>query len=286
MNRLADQVAVVTGGAGGIGRAVAAGMAAEGAAVVIADLNLDAAQTAAQQLEEQGAQALGVAADVSKRQDVEQLAEAAETQFGTPSIVFCSAGITNAGGTPDVLDLTDDEWQRIMEVNVSGTFITAQVFARRMVATGLPGSIITVSSIGGERPMIGAPAYHTSKAAVSGLTRALAVNLAHHGIRANAIAPGYIETPMLQDVLASDPRQKDQLLSRVPIGRLGAPDELVSLAVFLGSPESSYVTGQVVHVDGGALVLGWTPARANPATNLRSATSAPPPDAPTEHRGS
>jgi NAD(P)-dependent dehydrogenase (short-subunit alcohol dehydrogenase family) len=182
--------------------------------------------------------------------------------FGIPDIAFCSAGITTAGGEPTLLELTDDEWNRVFEVNVTGTFLTAQAVARALVRTGRPGSIITVSSIGGQRPMFGVPAYHTTKAAVAGLTRALAVNLAHHGIRVNAIAPGYISTPMLHHHL--DEQRERVLLSRVPMGRLGDARDLVGAVVFLASDESAYITGQVLYIDGGAYVMGWTPSQLRP----------------------
>ena len=265
MKRLDDKVAIVTGGAGGIGRAVCEAMAAEGASVVVADISATGAEEVATVIQELGGAAIGCAADVSERADVEALVAAAESAFAVPSIVFHSAGITNAGGPTGLLELADTDWDRIIDVNLRGTFLVSQVVARRLVLSGEGGSIITVSSIGAQRPMFGSPAYHTTKAGVSGLTRALAVNLAHHGIRANGIAPGYIATPMMQDVMSED--QEETLLSRVPMARLGVPADLTGAAVFLASDESSYITGQILGVDGGAFVLGWTPAQ-------RSATAA------------
>ena len=258
MSRLAGKVAIVTGGAGAIGHAVAQAMAAEGAAVVIGDLERERAEAAAAAIRDAGGRAAGVAVDVSVRSDVEALAGVAEAEFGVASVLFCSAGITSAGGSPELLELTDAEWDRVMEVNLRGTFLASQTVARRLVRAGAPGSIITVSSVGAERPMFGAPAYHTTKAAVAGLTRALAVNLAHHGIRANSIAPGYIATELLMNVLGE---RADALLSRVPMRRLGETSDLTGAAVYLASDESAYVTGQVLHVDGGAAVLGWTAAQ-------------------------
>jgi NAD(P)-dependent dehydrogenase (short-subunit alcohol dehydrogenase family) len=258
MTRLAGKVAIVTGGAGGIGRAVCEAMAAEGASVVVADISGEGAEAVAAAIRELGGAAIGCAADVSDRADVERVVAAAEASFAVPSIIFHSAGITSAGGPTGFLDLADADWDRIMSVNLRGTFLVSQVAARRLVAAGEAGSIITVSSIGAERPMFGSPAYHTTKAGVSGLTRALAVNLAHHGIRANGIAPGYIATPMMRDVMSDD--QEATLLSRVPMARLGVPSDLTAAALFLASDDSRYITGQILGVDGGALVLGWTPA--------------------------
>jgi NAD(P)-dependent dehydrogenase (short-subunit alcohol dehydrogenase family) len=259
MKRLEGKVAIVTGGAGAIGRTVCEAMAAEGASVVVADISIKGAEEIAAAIEELGGAAIGCGADVSDRAEVEALVAAAESSFGVPSVVFHSAGITNAGGPTGLLELSDADWGRIVDVNLRGTFLVSQVVARRLVAVGQGGSIITVSSIGAQRPMFGSPAYHATKAGVSGLTRALAVNLAHYGIRANGIAPGYIATQMMRDVMTED--QESVLLSRVPMVRFGTPADLIGVAVFLASDESSYITGQILGVDGGALVLGWTPAQ-------------------------
>lgn len=259
MSRLTGKVAVVTGGASGIGRAVAEAMAAEGAKVAIGDRSGAGAAEAAAAIEAAGGSAIGMAADVTVRDDVEALAGAAQDGFGTPSVVFCSAGIIGAGGSSDFLELTDAEWSRVLEVNLGGTFVTSQVCARLMVAAGIGGSIVTVSSIGVERPAGGATAYHASKGGVVGLTRALAVNLAPHRIRVNAIAPGHILTGMTQDVV-EDSAVEEAVVSRVPAHRMGVPEDLAGVAVLLASDAADYVTGQTIHVDGGALVLGWTPS--------------------------
>jgi glucose 1-dehydrogenase len=263
MKRLDGKVAIVTGGGGGIGRAVCEAMAAEGASVVVADVSSTAAEEVAGAIRELGGAAIACAADVSERIDVEALVAAAESTFAVPSIVFHSAGITGTGGPTGLLELGDSDWDRIVDVNLRGTFLVSQAVARRLVACGQGGSIITVSSIGAQRPMFGSPAYHTTKAGVSGLTRALAVNLAHHGIRANGLAPGYIATPMMRGVMSED--QESTLLSRVPMARLGVPADLTGAAVFLASDESSYITGQILGIDGGAAVLGWTPAQSSAA---------------------
>src|SRR3954451_19156963 len=168
--RLDGKVAIVTGGAGAIGSAVGGGMAAEGASVVVGDLVRARAEAAATAIRDAGGAAIGVAVDVSVRSDVEAMADAAQEAFGVPSVAFCSAGITSAGGSTELLELSDEEWDRVVAVNLRGTFLTSQIVAQRLVGAGLPGSIITVSSIGAQRPMFGAAAYHTTKAAVSGLT--------------------------------------------------------------------------------------------------------------------
>jgi glucose 1-dehydrogenase len=261
MSRLDGKVAVVTGGARGIGRTLAEAMAREGASVVIADISSDTAEATAAGINAEGGAAIAVSLDVSVRPEVDALMDATESAFGTPSVLVCSAGITTGGGDTGFLEISDDEWDRVFAVNLRGTFLCGQAAARRMVASGTRGSIITLTSIGAERPMFGVPAYHTSKAAVSGLTRAMAVNLAHHGIRANALAPGYILTDLMRSVLGDDASTAATIVNRVPMGRLGEPDELVGAAIFLASDESAYMTGHVLHLDGGAYVLGWTSAQ-------------------------
>jgi NAD(P)-dependent dehydrogenase (short-subunit alcohol dehydrogenase family) len=258
VKRLEGRVAIVTGGGRGIGQAVAEGLAGEGASVVIGDISPERASQVAEGIRARGGAAIGRNADVSVRADVEALADTAESAFGVASVAFCSAGITTAGGEMGLLDLTDDEWQRVLDVNLRGTFLTSQTVARRMIAASGRGSIITVSSIGAQRPMFGAPAYHTTKAGVSGLTRALAINLAPYGIRANGLAPGYISTPMMLELL--DAEREVAMLNRVPMRRLGDPQDLVGAVVFLASEESAYMTGQILAIDGGASILGWTPA--------------------------
>jgi NAD(P)-dependent dehydrogenase (short-subunit alcohol dehydrogenase family) len=260
MSRLDGKVAIVTGGARGIGRTLAEAMAREGASLVIADIAADTAEATAAAINAAGGAAISVALDVSVRAEVDALMDATEAAFGPPSVLVCSAGITTGGGDTGFLEISDEEWDRVFAVNLRGTFLCGQTAARRMVASGTRGSIITLTSIGAERPMFGVPAYHTSKAAVSGLTRAMAVNLAHHGIRANALAPGYILTDMMRSVLGGDERAA-AIVNRVPMGRMGDPDELVGAAVFLASDESAYVTGHILHLDGGAFVLGWTSAQ-------------------------
>jgi 3-oxoacyl-[acyl-carrier protein] reductase len=259
MRRLEGKVAVVTGGARGIGRAVADAMAKQGALVVIGDTAQEEAARTAHDISVAGGAAVAVEVDVASRPAVEALADAAVRAFGVPSIAFCSAGIVTAGGETGALEIADEEWQRVLAVNLFGTFVTCQVLARTMVTASAGGSLITVSSIGADRPMAGAPAYHASKAGIAGLTRALAVNLAQYRIRANTIAPGYIATEMTKFIL-DDENRKTVLIGRIPIGRIGKPGDLAGTAIYLASDDSEYVTGQTIHVDGGAFVQGWTPA--------------------------
>jgi len=252
--RLDGKVAVVTGGARGIGRAIAEGMAREGAVTVIADKVVDEAASA-------GTTSIAEAyqVDVSVRSEVEGLIEAVSASHGAPAVVVCCAGIISVAEPQGALELTDEEWDGIINVNLRGTFLCAQAVARRLVAERRPGSIITVSSIGASRPTLGAPAYHASKGGVVGLTRSLAVNLAPHRIRVNCLAPGYILSDMTRESL-DDAETEKLVLDRIPLGRLGKPEDLAPAAIYFASDESAYVTGQVHFVDGGAVVLGWTPA--------------------------
>jgi glucose 1-dehydrogenase len=250
VSRLEGKVAIVTGGARGIGKAIAEAMAREGARTVIADKVLD---------EPTAALATAYQVDVSVRSEVEGLVEEVAASHGPPDVLVCCAGIISVAEPQGVLELTDEEWDGVINVNLKGTFLCAQAVARRLVSERRPGSIITVSSIGASRPAFGAPAYHASKGGVVGLTRALAVNLAPHGIRANCVAPGYILTDMTRDGIEET---EALVIDRIPLRRMGAPEDLAPAAVYLASDESAYVTGQVHFVDGGAMVLGWTPAEA------------------------
>jgi len=258
--RLSGKVAVVTGAARGIGRAIAEAFGGEGAFVLVADRLADQAEQVAAAIRAAGGRAAATAVDVSRREEVEEMAATAE-QAGVPDVLVCCAGIV--GAPQGILELTDDEWETVLGVNLRGTFLCAQVIARRLVAAGRPGSIVSVSSIGAARPTVGAPAYHAAKGGVDGLTRSLAVSLAQHGIRVNALAPGYVLTDMTREGL-DDPEIWAAVHRRIPLGRMGRPEDLAGAAVYLASDESRFVTGQVHVVDGGTTVLGWTPASVPP----------------------
>jgi len=259
VHRLDGKVAVVTGGAGGIGRGVAEAMAAEGAQVVVGDLSAEGSEAVAAAIEAAGGNAIGRPLDVTDRDSVEALVAEAERVFGVPNVLFTSAGIAGAGGKLGLLELEDETFLDVLDVNVRGTFTIAQVVARRLVAAEKPGSIVTVASTGASRPMVGAPAYHTSKGAIVSLTRALAVNLAEHGIRANSVAPGFTMSEMMKPLLENEERHR-QLLGRISLSRFGSPADIGNAAVFLASDESSYITGEILHVDGGVVVHGWLPS--------------------------
>ena len=255
--RLAGKTAVVTGAGHGIGRAIALGLAANGARVVVADRDEAAAHDVAATI---GASGDAVAMDVSVRDQVEAVMQVA----GTPDVVVCCAGIHHSPGTTGLLDLDDAEWERVLDVNLRGTFLCIQTAARRLVAAGRAGSIVTVASIGAFQPTAGAPAYVASKGGVVSLTRSTAVSLAPHHIRVNALAPGYILTDMTRASLDRPDIWDAAPTRRIPLGRMGAPEDFAGAAVFLASDESSFITGEVLTIDGGTLVQGWTSAEVPP----------------------
>jgi NAD(P)-dependent dehydrogenase (short-subunit alcohol dehydrogenase family) len=259
MPSFADKTAIVTGAARGIGRAIAEGLARTGARVAVADRDGAGASDVAAVMAASGATALAIEVDVAQRAQVDEMVRRATEALGVPDVLVTSAGVVQAPGTEDVLALEDGEWDRVIGINLRGTFLCAQAVARALTSAGRAGAIVAVSSIGASRPVPGGPVYHTSKGGVEGMTRALAINLAPYGIRVNAIAPGYILTDMTRDP-DGDPAAYDELLQRIPLYRMGQPEDLVGPALLLASDAAAYVTGQVILVDGGAAVLGAVPA--------------------------
>lgn len=254
---LDGKVAIVTGGAGGIGYAIAERFAREKAKVVIADVDTEKGARAERDLGRFG-DVQFVKADVGRRLDVHNLVAATIDSHGDIDILVNNAGIAHGA---DFLDVTEEDFDRVLAVNLKGTFLTGQAVARRMVervkAGGPAGSIVNMSSINAVLAIASQIPYSVSKGGVNQLTRAMALSLAPHGIRVNAIGPGSIRTDMLASVNA-DPAARDRILSRTPLGRIGDPAEIAAIAVFLASDEASYVTGQTIYADGGRLPLNYT----------------------------
>lgn len=253
-SRFAGKTALVTGGAGGIGLAIAQRFAAEGAGVVVADLNQRQADAAAAEIKATGASALGLGVDVSDRAQVEKMLQATVASLGGVDVAVCAAGRMSENA--DFLDLAEAEWNGVLGVNLTGAFLVGQAVARQMVSDGRRGSIIHISSVGG---VLGVPTqapYCVSKAGLGMLTKVMAISLAPHGIRVNAVGPGPIRTPMTS-AIESDPGLVEMMMSRTPIGRLGEPEEIASIVSFLASEDAAYIAGQTVYADGGRLGLNY-----------------------------
>ncbi|MDP6787155.1 MAG: SDR family oxidoreductase [Rhodospirillales bacterium] len=252
--RLEDKVAVVTGAARGIGAAVASAFAAEGARVALADVDADRGRATAAALEG----ASFVACDVGDTAQARGLVAEAVARHGRLDVCVNNAGIMRPA---DVLEITEEDFDVVLRVNLKGAFLISQAAAKQMVKQG-GGSIVNISSIAATVTTPELVPYSVSKGGLNQLTRSMAVALAARGVRVNAIGPGSISTDMLKIVMSDDVLRR-QVLSRTPMGRLGEPDDIARVAVFLASDESAYVTGQCLYADGGRLALTpWCLSRA------------------------
>jgi NAD(P)-dependent dehydrogenase (short-subunit alcohol dehydrogenase family) len=251
---LTNKIAIVTGGARGIGLAIAKRYVAEGASVVIADIDEAAGVAAAGAL---GAQCRFLAADVGEARNAEHLVAETCRLFGRLDILVNNAAIVHGA---DFLDIAEADFDRVLRVNLKGAFLVGQAAARRMVADGRAGApagtIINMSSINAVVAIGNQVPYCVAKGGIDQLTKVMALSLAPHGIRVNAIGPGSIMTDILKAV-ATDREAKRRILIRTPLGRIGEADEIASIAVFLACADSSYITGQTIYADGGRLALNY-----------------------------
>jgi NAD(P)-dependent dehydrogenase (short-subunit alcohol dehydrogenase family) len=245
--RLVDKHALITGGARGIGLAVAKAFAHEGARVTVADLDLDCAKTAAAGL---GEQAMAVHVDIGAPDSIAAMLQTAHAAYGPVDILVNNAGV---GSNTPFLEMTLEEWERVLRVNLTGAFLVAQGAARQMAEMG-SGGIVNIVSVSGQRGGDGRAAYGAAKAGLELLTKVMAVELAPFGITVNAIAPGPIETEMAR--FAHDEATRAAYNYLVPMSRYGTPEEIADAAIFLASGESRYVTGHTLNVDGGFLAAG------------------------------
>ncbi len=258
-----DRVAIITGGAAGIGHASARRFARKGAKVVIADIDQAAGKDACEEIVSNGGQAIFVGCDVGERLDIHNLIAATLEAYDRIDVLVNCAGVFGSG---DFLSLDESDFDKVMRVNLKGTFLAGQAVARQMIQqieregrvteSGRTYSIINMSSVSAVLALPDRVPYTVSKGAVNQLTKAMALSLAEHGIRVNAIGPGAINTHLAGDEPAEG-ASRETILSRTPLGRIGDPEEVAGVAVFLASPEASYITGQCIYADGGRLALNY-----------------------------
>lgn len=255
--RLRDRVALVTGAGQGIGFACARALAREGAKVVLAERDQPLGLKAADTLSAEGLSATFAGCDVSRKQEVDAAVAAAVKAYGRLDILVANAGIVHAA---EFLDLKEEDFDRVLAVNLKGVFLAGQAAARQMVAQGGGGAIVNMSSVNAVMAIPNQVPYVVSKGAMNQLTKVMALALAPHRIRVNGIGPGTILTELARNAVLGNREAERKILSRTPLGRMGEPEEIASVAVFLASDEASYLTGQTIYPDGGRLALNYTVA--------------------------
>lgn len=248
MDRLKDKVAIVTGGGSGIGRAISMEFAEEGAKVVVADYQPEGGEETVKMITDAGGQAEFSLTDVSKSDQIQAMINLAVDKFGGLDILVNNAGVALMA---DLASTTEEIWQKTIDIDLKGVFLGIKMAAPEMEKRG-KGKIINTASIAGLVGFKGIPAYCAAKGGVVNMTRELALELATKKINVNAVAPGVIKTNMTTDIL-KDEKTAQGMLAQTPIGRLGEPEDIAHLAVYLASDESDFVTGQTIAIDG-----GWT----------------------------
>jgi len=257
-----NKTAIITGGAKGIGLACAERFAADGAKVIIADIDDKEGELSCQAIQAAGGEASYFHCDVSKKLDVRNMVTGAVDTYGPIDVLVNNAGIIASG---DFLDISEKDFDQVIRVNLKGAFLVGQTVARQMVKQleqdeerkNAPGSIINMSSVNAVLAIATQVPYTVSKGGMNQLTKIMALSLAPHNIRVNAIGPGSIMTEILQAV-ANDKVANDKIMSRTPLGRIGEPAEIASIAAFLASKDASYITGQTIYADGGRMPLNYT----------------------------
>lgn len=255
MNRfdLNGKTSIITGAGRGIGRSIALGYAEAGSNLVLCARSEDELAAVAEEAGKHGVDALAVPCDVSDPQQIQATVDAAVDRFGAVDVLVNNAGLTVKSPAEDY---SLDDWNRILQVNLTGVFLFAQCAGRQMIRQG-SGRIINISSIAARTAITGSVAYCASKAGVDMVTKVLAVEWARHGVQVNAIGPAYIETPLVKAITDVRADFADNIRRRTPMARLGKPDEIVGAAIFLASGAASYMTGETVMVDGGWTAYGF-----------------------------
>ena len=251
---LGGRVVVITGGAQGIGEACARRVVRDGAAVALWDLADGPGQALAAELQSAGAQALYCHCNVASKADVDAALAATLARFGHVDGLVNNAGIFKAA---PFLDIAEADWDAVIAVNLKGSFLVGQAVAREMVRHGR-GAIVNMSSVNGTLAIPTIASYNASKGAINQLTRVMALSLADQGVRVNAVAPGTIATELARSAVLTSDEAKARIMSRTPMKRLGEPREIADVAAFLLSEASSYMTGEIVVVDGGRMTLNYT----------------------------
>ncbi|MCI0487726.1 MAG: SDR family oxidoreductase [Blastocatellia bacterium] len=244
--KLKDKVAVITGGGSGIGRAIALRFAAEGARIVIAELNEASGSETAELVRAHGAEGFAVTTDVGRSASVADMFRSIDERNWNPDILVNNAGNAGQGLTP-THEVTDEMWDSIIDVHLNGTFYCTREALRRMLPRGT-GAIISLGSVAGLSGLPGAASYTAAKGAVIAFTKGVAQEAAPYGIRVNCIAPGWVETPILNSLPDA---MRPMMTEMTPMKRIGTPDEIASVALFLAGDDSSFVTGQTISPNGG-----------------------------------
>ena len=252
---LEDSVVVVTGASQGIGAACAERLSQDGAAVALWDVDDARGAALAALLVARGRRAIYRHCNVADKNEVDAALASTVRSFGAVNALINNAGIFKAA---DFLDITEVDWDAVISVNLKGAFLVGQAVARSMVAAKTRGAIVNMSSVNGVLAIPGIASYNASKGGVNQLTRAMALALADHGIRVNAVAPGTIATELARQAVLGSDEAKARILSRTPLKRLGEPAEIAAVCAFLVSSAASYMTGEIVYVDGGRMALNYT----------------------------
>ena len=251
--KLNNKVAVVTGGGSGIGRGISLKFAQEGAKVFIIDFTPDSAEKVTQEIKNIGGEALGLRLDIVNSKDVDMMIEVAVEKAGCIDILVNSAGRVSVRS---VLEMDERHWDRCIDIYLKGTFLCAQAAAKKMVEKKIPGKIINISSINSFVAVPGFAAYCAAKAGVEMLTKVMALEFAQYGIRVNCIAPGPVATAATRQLFVDSEEGRKKFLKQMPIGRIGEPEDIAEVAIFLASSSSDFITGQTVVADGGMSLIG------------------------------